>query len=332
MNPVKAQIWIAIPFSVIVKKGISGEKDKKEEMEMKSGLLLLVLGTLLCLVLYAGCQDGDDDDDSTTMAAFQLYLIDAPVDEAEAIYLTVSKISVHPVGSDDDDETGDDDDEEAEDPGYGGWLELDVDVATYNLLELQNNVGALLADQDLPAGDYNQIRLLLDCEGENAPSIVIEGITYELEVPSGCQAGFKLPGHFTVSEESETVLIMDFDARKSIKQTGNDKYILTPVVRIIQADEAGNISGSVSVEDVRAVVYSFETGTYSPGGADPFENAVNSSITRADGTFVIPALPAGLYDIVVEATGYVTDVYVAEVEVIAGEETVLDPIALTPEE
>ena len=39
----------------------------------------------------------------------------------------------------------------------------------------------------------------------------------------------------TVADESQTlILTLDFDVQKSVHQTGNDKYIFKPTIKVIQ--------------------------------------------------------------------------------------------------
>jgi hypothetical protein len=271
-------------------------------------LLAAALAALLASVgLLISCGGDDDDDDNG--APFSLYMIDAPVAEADEINLTINAVSVN---------------------GPDGWVDLAVTPTRYNLLELMNNAGVTLAEQDLPDGDYGEIRLVIECEGDEAPEIVIDGESYPLTVPSGCTSGFKLKGEFTVAAGAETVLIMDFDMSKSVHETGNGKYMLKPVVRFIQADAAGNIVGEIAPAVPRALVYAFEAGGFT---GDNYDDAVNATIVRDDGSFVLAALPAGSYDIVVDAAGYEVAVYAEGVVVEAGSDTTLDePIELTPDQ
>ncbi|HPM76612.1 MAG TPA: DUF4382 domain-containing protein [bacterium] len=295
-------------------------------MKKINPFLFPVVVAVVVMFGYA-CQN-DDDDDSGGDADFTLVMIDAPVDDAEAINLTVEEVAVHAFHMTDDDDTADDDDDG--NAAESGWFTLDVEPARYNLLELQNNVGVVLAEQSLPSGDYNEIRLILTCEGEDAPEIVIDGENKALTVPSGCQSGFKLKGQFTLVEGAQTKLIMDFDMRKSVHETGNGKYLLSPVVRIIQADAAGTIAGEIAPTVPRAIVYAFATGTFT---GDNFDDAENSTIVRDDGSFVLAALPAGAYDLVVSAAGYEVKAYLEGYTVEAGVDHVLnDQLELTPSE
>ena len=205
---------------------------------------------------------------------------------------------------------------------------LEIEPAQYNLLELQNNVSALLADQEIPVGDYTQLRMMLDCSEENAPSIVIDGEEHELKIPSGCESGIKMPYNFHLESGDLTSLIMDFDVRKSVHQSGNGQYIMSPVIRVVDAATSGTITGQILPAEIGAVVYAFTQGTYNPDAADPFDAAFNSALPIEDGSFTLAALPAGTYDLVFAAEGYETDATLTGVEVTGGEETSLDPVEL----
>jgi len=277
---------------------------------MRLFTILILAAAALVLALGLACGD-DDDDDGGADAGFILFLTDAPVDEADAVNLTVDEVAIRRANS------------------GGEWVTLDVEPTTYNLLELQNNAMEALAEQDVPADTYTELRLVLACDGDSGGEIVIEGESFPLKVPSGCQSGFKAKGEFTVGGDTPTVLILDFDLRKSIHQTGNGQYILQPVVRLIEQAAAGTISGEVEPVVARTVLYAFAAGEFT---GDNFDDAVNSTMPQ-EGAFTLAALPAGEYDVVASAPGYETGVYAPGVTVTAGEDLTLDaPIALIPEE
>jgi hypothetical protein len=110
-----------------------------------------------------------------------------------------------------------------------------------NLLELQDAT-VLLAEGSLPAGHYQQIRLVLE---ENTDSelfnyVVLaelvaaqEGqVQIPLETPSAQQTGLKLVNQFTIGEGQTTELVIDFDAEKSVVETGSGKFMLKPVLKV----------------------------------------------------------------------------------------------------
>ncbi len=125
----------------------------------------------------------------TTAAQTNLvvYLSDSPVDEADAVFVTVERVEVlH--------------DEE------GAQFEvLADDPQQFDLLTLQNDVQAVLGEGGFPPGDYAGIRLILADNGFNVgpqvnvpdatvlPNyIVTDGDASPLFTPSGTQTGIKL--------------------------------------------------------------------------------------------------------------------------------------------
>ena len=107
-----------------------------------------------------------------------------------------------------------------------GWRTLVDTPGTYDLLELQGGVTAALGDAEIPAGTYSQLRLVL-----SDASVVVDGETFELTVPSGEQSGLKLNFDFVVESGKTYQMLLDFDAQSSIKKAG-PKYLLTPVITV----------------------------------------------------------------------------------------------------
>lgn len=188
----------------------------------------------------------------------------------------------------------------------GDWYDFNIpNPGVYNLLELANGHTLLIIDQeDVPAGNMSQMRLVL---GENN-TIVVDGETYPLKTPSGQSSGYKIQIHADMAEDEDYVVMLDFDAFKSIVETGNNKYILGPVVNGFLVSEIGQVSGCVQ----------------------PSENAVMVTATMGDDSYSTPItdegnflffLPPGLYTIVIDATDDYDDIIFENVEVIDGEVT-----------
>ena len=251
----------------------------------------------------------------------EVRLTDAPVDFAEAVYVAFSSISLHIA--------------QTENPEYsnGDWVELTVAPDRFDLLQLQNNNQALLsALSDVPVGTYTEVLFQIDCSAGVAPAIVVGGNEIPISVPSGCENGLKLITPFELTEDDSSQFVLDFDIRKSLVDLGSGGYLLTPVLRWLDASEIGFISGAVTSADAEGVVvYAFESGDYNPSNPNTFDKAVNSTIVRDDGTYAVGALPAGTYDIVVTAEGYVTNDTAEGVVVSAESETVVPTINLEPD-
>jgi hypothetical protein len=108
-----------------------------------------------------------------------------------------------------------------------GWINLDTKSGIYNLLALQNGVDTLLAQGTVPADTLREIRFVLGSRN----SIKIAADSFPLTVPSGSSSGLKIKVDKKLNTNLDSLLI-DFDAALSIKQTGNGKYMLMPVLKV----------------------------------------------------------------------------------------------------
>ena len=60
--------------------------------------------------------------------------------------------------------------------------------------------------------------------------VTIDGIEYDLDIPS---KKVKLISPFEIVANETTTLTLDFDVYESIHQTGSDKYIMNPTIKVI---------------------------------------------------------------------------------------------------
>lgn len=178
-----------------------------------------------------------------------------------------------------------------------------------NLLNYQTSPLQLGTTQ-IPAGQYQQIRLILDTSQANNTSVTVNGTTYPLSIPSAAgPGGF---GHATSTDNGNGPgtsgvkvnvnldaqagqtygFLIDFNAAESIVQTGNGNWMMKPVLVATAQALAGAISGTVKNNAgqpvANAQVVAQQSGT-----------TVNSGVTDANGNFQINALPAGSYTLVV---------------------------------
>jgi Domain of unknown function (DUF4382) len=165
----------------------------------------------------------------------------------------------------------------------GTWIQLSVTPGVMDLLAMQDGVFATLGADSVPAGHYNQIRLVL---GDNN-SVVVDSVSHPLLVPSFCRSGYIMVGKFDVPEGGGADVGIDFDAARSIHMMRNGDYFLIPVVRIVPLTDTGNIAGTVKPFFARSWVYAIQ-------GAD----TVTSSRTRL-GRFTLALLPAGDYTVAI---------------------------------
>lgn len=121
----------------------------------------------------------------------------------------------------------------------------------FNLLDLKDGVTALLGDKLIPAGEYAQLRMIVDSAHVRltSPATFSDGTdTATMKVPSGAQTGIKVefggPVHIA---PGQTVLVVDFDVLRSFVFTGPESgpfgVLFKPVLHGVVEDVAGSISG-----------------------------------------------------------------------------------------
>ena len=144
----------------------------------------------------------------------------------------------------------------------------------------------MIATGDLNAGTVSQIRLIL---GTNN-SVKVAGVVYPLTTPSAMQSGLKLQVNKTFEAGVEYSILLDFDANQSIVLTGNNQYQLKPVIRTIDTALSGSLKGSVSPLTGNVLV----TAT---------SNSITyTTVTAANGSFLVAGLPSGTYSITITPT------------------------------
>ncbi len=245
---------------------------------------------LSVMVLAVSCNKDDDDDNMTGDARMEIRMTDAP-----GPYLAVN-IDVQAVEINTD----------------NGWVNMNVNGGIYNLLDYRDGIDTLIAAGPINAGRINQIRLIL---GTNN-TIVIGPATYELETPSAQQSGLKLNVQANIQPGETYSILLDFDAARSIVETGSGKYILKPVIRTILEANNGVIVGNVGLVGAGSLVYAIE-GTDTIG-----------TVANATGGFYIGGLASGSYEVHVDAILPYDDEIVNNVSVSSGQTTNLGAIVL----
>ncbi len=206
-----------------------------------------------------------------------------------------------------------------------GWVTISEPGETYNLLDLVNGAQVMLGEQELDAGIYRQIRLIL---GDNNYVVIGEDV-YDLQTPSGQQTGVKLNIDAGIQNGIVYELVLDFDAHRSVVAKGQTPvgapFLLTPVIRTYATAETGIISGVVATEN-EADLNELNVSVELVGDVDGY--TVSTLVEENTGEFQLRGLPAGTYDIEVTADGYQTATE-TDITVTAGEITEIGEITLT---
>ena len=176
-----------------------------------------------------------------------------------------------------------------------------------NLLDLQGgSFESLVTDEEVPAGNYNWMRIEL---GDDNTVLLDDGSSHILTTPSA--RGVQTSG-FTVPAGGEVSLTIDFDVRKSlVNPVGQDSYRLKPVLRLVDNSEVGTIEGTVAGELITqecgdAMTPEFAGNVYVHEGADAVPDDIGSGneplvVAPVDdnGTYTYTAafIPAGEYTV-----------------------------------
>jgi hypothetical protein len=221
------------------------------------------------MALVSSC-DKEGTDPSLEKGYIIVHLTDAPA-AFDAVNITFSEISAH-IDSD--------------------WVTIQLKSdSTVNLLDWTNGKSMILGENEVPAGYYTQVRLKI-----KSAEIVVDNVTFPLDVPSGAQSGLKFGLNFTINPGSTYELVLDFDVKKSIVTTGpkNDPkgYKLKPHIRVISKAVSGSISGTVTNPKDVPVAYAIQNS----------DTTTSTLVDTLSGFFMLSFLPEGSYTVSIEDT------------------------------
>jgi len=190
-------------------------------------------------------------------------------------------------------------------------IELNTNQGIYNLLEFVNGKDTLLVDDETPGGYFSQIRLIL---GENN-TVMIDSVIYDLKTPSAQQSGLKLKVHDEFIPGEKYAYVIDFVVEKSIVKTGNNKYILKPVIRVYTEAISGSISGVVSPVESKPLVMAILE-----------EDTVSTYADTINGNFMLRGLFEGSYSLEIQAEDPYQDTVLTGIHVVPGQTTLVDTV------
>ncbi|MCE7055361.1 DUF4382 domain-containing protein [Algoriphagus sp. AGSA1] len=263
----------------------------------------LISHLLISLLAIAGISCTSDDDNPAAGAArVNFYLVDAPANFDE-VWVEVLAVRIKM-----DDDVSDEDE--------SGWLEINYDNSqALNLLELTGGNSELLGTEDLPAGEIDQLRLIL---GEDN-YVIQNGERFELKTPSAQQSGLKIKINEYIEGGMSYDLVIDFDVARSIVTAGNSgNIILKPVLRAYMEKAAAGISGQVLPLDAQPVQVTISNG----------ENQYNTYVDE-NGNYVINGMDDGTYSVTFSPNDQYLPTVIEGVQVTNGEIVTLDPVTLS---
>jgi hypothetical protein len=290
-------------------------------------LVNLITGVALFLLLGIGLvscsgggsntvgSSGDSGIGGGNIGTLSLGLTDGPPpkNSYDAIYVTIKEIKVNHEDN--------------------GWVTLngpDLNLPqTFNLLELVNGVIADLGAVELESGHYNQMRLMLGEEPDDALNILGEQHEYAnylilkgddeqipLKVPSGYQTGIKLVKGFDIEHKGSTELVLDFDALKSIVKAGKSgKWLLKPTIKVIES-RTYSVEGYVEENETTQLEgVNVSAQVYGPESEDPKNEVTEAArATSNENGYYFMYLPITqrLLNIVATMDGYLPECQVLD--------------------
>lgn len=165
-------------------------------------------------------------DGSGSSAQRQISGRDNGTDVVEHIWITIKEVQLHVAG----------------DPSENGWKTVATPDKQFDFLELVNGLTAPLDLFALPAGHYTQIRLMVDDESvsggekKSENTIVINGETYPLLIPSAWRTGIKCVRPIFIAENEVTEICLLFNAFTAIHYSAENGYMMRPAIRTYKCD------------------------------------------------------------------------------------------------
>jgi len=249
---------------------------------------LIAVGTMV----FQACKKDSKTSNKSGTSTVRVHLTDAPGDYEE---VNIDVIGVE-INSD-----------------ISGWVSVSpISAGIYNLLDFANGLDTLLGSAVLPAGKISQMRMILGTRN----TVKIDGIVYELKTPSAQQSGLKFNVNESFLAGVTYDIWIDFDAKKSVVETGSGNYILKPTIRAYTNAITGAITGYALPKAAKSNVYAIN-------GTDTFR-----SFADTFGYFLIRGIPANSYNVLFENTGGYKDTTVTGVSVVAGAVTDMNTIMM----
>lgn len=246
------------------------------------------LAVIFCsaLILVA-CGGGGSTSNNT--GQLRLGLTDGPVEHANSVVVAFTGVQLKAAGS-----------SEPMDPVTFDEHSCDTwnaatGTCSIDLLDLVGEQRRVVFSEDLPAGNYEWLRLMVDADRNELDSYIqidAEGMMCPLWIPSGAQSGLKVIKNITVTANGMSDYTLDFDVRKSVTAPPGlnpatdslemcaQNYILKPVIRIVDNTEVGSIAGTVSSDTLAMNECATDevSGEYVNVAAYVFDNADGNAV------------------------------------------------------
>jgi hypothetical protein len=177
---------------------------------------------LILAVTMAAC--GDSTTGPTGSSRLTVMLKDSPFTDARSLLVTFSEVSVH--------------------KAEGDWTSVPfAGAASSRTCDLKKLTTAqdVLGTGTLAPGQYTMVRLTVSnavlyfdnaaSDPACAPTMAApSGRSAVVDIPSGV---VRLNRPFEVTDGGGTTMLLDFDGDRSVRETGNGRYMMSPVITVV---------------------------------------------------------------------------------------------------
>lgn len=190
---------------------------------MRSNHVAALLVTVTAAITVFACSDSPTSP-SGTPGTLTVMLKDSPFSDAKSLLVTFSEVTAHRSESD-----------WTAVPFAGGATSRTCDLKKLTDAQDILGVGALTP------GHYTMLRLVVSsavlyfenaADGPACASTVTApaGRSANVEIPSG---EVKLNRQFDLTSTTASTILLDFDGDRSVRETGNGRYMMTPVISVV---------------------------------------------------------------------------------------------------
>jgi len=262
---------------------------------MKTKNLFTATILVLSITFLASCSNDDGASYGDEKSQTNFYITDAPTDNAnvKGVIVTVADVKVNGVSIE-------------------GFSKTTIDLMQY-----QNGMKKMLGNLELNTGTYSNITLVLDHQTDasgNAPGSYVLMTNGTVKAIQNSSNSIDINGAFEVLASSQNNVVLDFDIRKAIVESGSNdfKFVtaseLSTSVRVVNEASAGEIKGTASdVQNTsdKIIVYAYAKGTFNAaketsaqGSGVMFAKAANSSsVNSTTGSYELNFLSKGDYEL-----------------------------------
>jgi uncharacterized protein DUF4382 len=188
------------------------------------------------------------------------------------------------------------------------WVTIATPDKSFDLLTLQQGDTAFVGQGTIDAGHYVAIRMTIDVDKSSVKYVSgADAVVHWPSPGSGELALYALvEAPLAVSAAGSKIVIV-FDVGRSFiyNLTGNQDFVMLPILRAVNSAATGSIGGFVTAPDIEGNPTPIKNADITVYGGDPSRSSLTWYVeatgrTSAEGHYTVAYLPAGTWIVRVE--------------------------------